>query len=81
MVYVVDILNLVTIVASMIFFMLYRRYQHEVYTIADISNRSQIDYSIFVENIPIFLPTEDSQERQSIGLECKYENELKELLE
>lgn len=51
-----DILNLVTIVCSIIFFFLYRKQQYEIYTIADLSNTSQADYTIFVEDIPFFLP-------------------------
>lgn len=46
--YVVDILNLVTIVISIAFFLYYRRYQYEVYKLVDFSNTSQSDYTIFV---------------------------------
>lgn len=54
--YVVDILNLAAIVCSIIFFLYYRRYQYEIYEVADVANVSQSDFTIFAEEIPIFLP-------------------------
>lgn len=58
MVNVVDILNLVTVIISIVFFYFYRRYQYSIYTIVDLANHTQYDYTLLVEKIPIFLPTE-----------------------
>jgi hypothetical protein len=57
MLYVVDILNLITVVLSIAFFMYYRKFQYEVYSLTDLSNHTQSEYTIFVEDIPIFLPS------------------------
>lgn len=56
MLYAVDILNLVAIIVSIAFFLYYRKYQYEVFELTDIGAHTQSDYSVFIENIPIFLP-------------------------
>jgi hypothetical protein len=52
---VLDLLNLASIVCSIIFFFYYRKEQYEIYKMVEISNVSQDDFSIFVEDIPFFL--------------------------
>ena len=67
MLYAVDILNLITIVVSIIFFLYYRKYQYQVYSLTDIGAHTQSDYSIFLEDIPIFLPKNSSFIRDTIA--------------
>ena len=55
MVNVVDILNLISVLVSIIFLTYYRGYQLVTYSIAEMTSLSQDDYSLFVEDIPIFL--------------------------
>jgi len=59
MVNVVDILNLISVLASIVFFIIYRRYQFRIYCIVESTSFSQDDYTLFVENIPIYIPQED----------------------
>jgi hypothetical protein len=47
-VYVVDILNLVAVVCTMVFFLYCRRHLYEVYEVADVANVSQSDFTLFV---------------------------------
>jgi len=55
MVNVVDILNLISVLVSISFLTYYRGYQLVTYSIAEMTSLSQDDYSLFVEDIPIFL--------------------------
>lgn len=45
---IVDILNLVTVIASIVFFFFYRKYQFHIYNLVDISNHTQDDYTLLV---------------------------------
>jgi hypothetical protein len=56
MVNVVDILNMICAIVSIVFFILYRKFQFKIYNIAETSSFSQDDYTLLVENIPIFIP-------------------------
>jgi len=58
MVNAVDILNLISVLASIVFFIFYRKYQFRIYSIAESTSFSQDDYTLFVENIPIYIPQE-----------------------
>lgn len=66
MLYAVDILNLITIVISIAFFLYYRKYQYQVYSLTDIGAHTQSDYSVFLEDIPVFLPKTESYIRGTI---------------
>jgi len=52
---VVDYLNLVATIFSIIFFLVYGRMQYKIYALVDSENHTQDDYTILVEDIPIFL--------------------------
>jgi len=69
--FTVDILNIITVFISIIFFTLYRRYQYRIYSLADMSNHTQADYTIFVESIPILLPKISASNRVSLD-KCDY---------
>ena len=45
---IVEILNLVTAILSIVFFFFYRKYQYKIYSLMDKSQHTQDDYTIFV---------------------------------
>ena len=49
-----DILNLISIVVSIIYFNIVAKMMYEQYTIIDEANTSEDDYALFVEDIPVF---------------------------
>ena len=53
--YVVDVLNLITIILSMVFFNLYRKVQYRMENLINDSQHTQDDYTLFLKNIPILL--------------------------
>jgi len=55
-----DILNLVTVIISIIFFNLYRKLQYRISSDIDQSQHTQDDYTLFCTNIPIMLFGKDS---------------------
>ena len=48
-----NILCLVSVILSIIFFTYYKKMRSKIYDIIDDKNQTQDDYTIFVENIPI----------------------------
>lgn len=71
-----DILNLVTIILSIIFFSFYRKRQYEIYDSIDANFQTQDDYTLFVEGIPILdLPADSNQ------VVIDYRKHLKEVIE
>lgn len=48
-----DVLNLVTIILSIPFFLAYRRMQYKLYDEIDAVKQTEDDYTLFIENIPI----------------------------
>lgn len=69
--FTVDVLNIITVFLSIIFFALYRRYQYRIYNLIDKLNHTQADFTIFVERMPILLPK--SLGNNSVSLEkCDY---------
>jgi hypothetical protein len=52
-VYTLDILCLLIVIGSIVFFILYRKLQYKIYDSIDSENQTQDDYTILVENIPI----------------------------
>lgn len=69
--FTVDVLNIVTVVLSIVFFTIYRKYQYTIYCLADMSNHTQADYTIFAERIPIILPKNSGDNRVSLD-NCDY---------
>jgi hypothetical protein len=57
---VVDVLNLITVILSIIFFNFYRKIQYRIYSIVDYSQHTQNDYTIFLSDIPILFFTENT---------------------
>lgn len=55
LVYVVDVLNLITIILSMVFFNLYRKVQYKMDNLINGSQHTQDDYTLFLKDIPILL--------------------------
>ena len=51
-----DILTLTAVVLSIIFFFFYRRYQFTIYNEIDRRYYTQDDFTIFMENLPVFIP-------------------------
>ena len=54
LVYIVDVLNLITIILSMVF-NLYRKVQYKLENLINESQHTQDDYTLFLKNIPILL--------------------------
>jgi hypothetical protein len=52
-VYTLDILCLLIVIGSIVFFIFYRKLQYKIYDSIDSENQTQDDYTILVENIPI----------------------------
>lgn len=55
LVYIVDVLNLITIIVSMVFFNIYRKMQYKLENLINGSQHTQDDYTLFLKNIPILL--------------------------
>jgi len=77
-----DVLNLITIVGSIIFFVRYRQIQYEIYDNIDKSHQTQDDFTVLIENIPIM----DFKEGSTLLMDKKkiefdYEQELKSIVE
>lgn len=51
----VDVLNLITIILSMVFFNLYRKVQYKMDNLINGSQHTQDDYTLFLKDIPILL--------------------------
>ena len=75
---IVDILNLATVVVSILFFFFYRKYQYGIYSLLDSNAHTQDDYTLFVENIPVFMAVETTQ---SGKISFEYEAGLKKIFE
>lgn len=50
-----DVLNLITIILSMVFFNLYRKVQYKMDNLINGSQHTQDDYTLFLKDIPILL--------------------------
>ncbi len=77
-----DVLNLITIIGSIIFFVRYRQIQYEIYDNIDKSHQTQDDFTVLIENIPIM----DFKEGSTLLMDKKkiefdYEQELKSIVE
>jgi hypothetical protein len=52
-VYILDLLCLIVVIGSIVFFILYRKIQYQISDYIDAENQTQDDYTILVEGIPI----------------------------
>jgi hypothetical protein len=52
------------VIASIIFFVIYRKHQYDIYGMLDLHNLTQDDFTVFVKNIPVELQ-ESSKEEQT----------------
>jgi hypothetical protein len=77
--YLDDILTLAAVVLSIIFFFFYRRYQFTIYNEIDRRYYTQDDFTIFIENLPVFIPVKHHQ--WSGEKVFYYEEAVKEVLE
>jgi len=50
---IMNVLNVVMIGASIIFFIVFRRYQYDIYGMLDLNNETQDDFTVLVKKIPI----------------------------
>jgi len=57
-----DLLDLGLVVISMVFFFFYKKYQFKIYNEIDRRYYTQDDFTLFLENIPIFIPQKYDQE-------------------
>ena len=71
---IIDILNLVLTIVSMVYFSIYRRITYKLQNWLDYNDISQEDYSVLVENIPVL-------SHDLSGADCKIEMELKQKIE
>jgi hypothetical protein len=78
LVYVLDILNLITIVFSMVFFNFYRKVQYRIEMLINCAQHTQDDYSLFLTNIPILL-IDDGADPNNIKFD--YADKLKRYFE
>jgi hypothetical protein len=49
---IMNILNLIMIGSSIVFFIIFRKYQYNIYGMLDLHNETQDDFTILVKNIP-----------------------------
>lgn len=75
---IVDILNLVTVVFSIIYFLVYHKYQSQIYSLLDSSAHTQDDYTVFVQNIPVYMAVSKNNKGQ---FSFEYEMGLKKIFE
>lgn len=71
---IVAYLNVGVTVASIIFFYFCRKYQFKLNSILEHSNVSQDEFSIYIENIPIFIYEEETT---TDDVKFEYENFIK----
>jgi hypothetical protein len=50
---IMNILNVIMIGASIIFFVYFRKYQYDIYAMLDLHNETQDDFAVIVKDIPI----------------------------
>ena len=62
---ILDILNLILTITSMVFFNIYRKIFYKLQNWLDYSDISQEDYSVLIENIPIILEDNAHQKIES----------------
>ncbi len=72
-----NILCLIGVVGSIIFFMVYKKIRYDIYLAIDASHQTQDDYTLFIENIPIldFKPHMNTTDLNMIAFD--YEEKLK----
>ena len=74
---IANILGLVVVVGSIIFFLVYRKIQYNLYDQIDHEFQTQDDYTLFVENIPILDFKESLSTEDGNYIEFDYEQALK----
>ncbi len=50
---ILDILNLATVILSLLFFNAFRQVQYKLYDKIDATKQTQDDYSLFITDIPV----------------------------
>ena len=45
-------LNFIMVVSSVVFFVIYRKYQYDIYGMLDLHNLSQDDFTVIVKDVP-----------------------------
>lgn len=46
-------LNFIMVVSSVVFFVIYRKYQYDIYGMLDLHNLTQDDFAVIVKDVPI----------------------------
>lgn len=68
---VLDILNLVLTVVSMVFFLIYRKLAYKLQSWLDYKDVSQDDFTILIENVPAFV-YESGDKKKDISYDHEY---------
>lgn len=79
--YTLDLLCLIVVIGSIIFFILYRKIQYTIYDKIDAEHQTQDDYTIFVENIPILDFDKVHLRSSNKGVQFEYDRDLKAIFE
>lgn len=49
---IMNVLNFIMVVSSVVFFVIYRKYQYDIYGMLDLHNLTQDDFTVIVKYIP-----------------------------
>lgn len=74
-----NILCLIVVVLSIVYFIIYRKIQYNIYEAIDAEHQTQDDYTLFVENIPVLDYKDDMENNEIEMMEFNYEAKLKNI--